>query len=255
MYPPPPPPPPCILPAGEHDWLLLNWVGAERVAVRQDPPPPPPLPPHLYLLTAPVCGMSLTANIYLVMKEWKAFILIRKPTRSDLEASSQNVCHSLHRSLCIAPLNSGGTPQAAERPLPKEAADLLSAGAESSPVKVEDCGEGLWRQVADLDVTGGDTECPGEWEFTTSPRTGCTKPDAAALLLLPPHPTPWSTVECAGGLLEDRRVPPMDLGGLTLLQRTQKSIVLLWLMVSLSLTIPRYRTLGIISTPRLQVPI
>ena len=111
------------------------------------------------------------------MKEWKAFILIRKPTRSDLEASSQNVCHSLHRSLCIAPLNSGGTPQAAERPLPKEAADLLSAGAESSPVKVEDCGEGLWRQVADLDVTGGDTTCPGEWGFTTSPRTGCTKPD------------------------------------------------------------------------------
>ena len=59
----------------------------------------------------------------------------------------------------------------------KEAADLLSAGAESVPVKVEDCGEGLWRQVADLDVTGGDTECPGEWEFATSPRTGCTKPN------------------------------------------------------------------------------
>ena len=59
----------------------------------------------------------------------------------------------------------------------KEAADLLSAGAESTPVKVEDCGEGLWRQVADLDVTRGDTTCPGEWEFATSPRTGCTKPD------------------------------------------------------------------------------
>ena len=59
----------------------------------------------------------------------------------------------------------------------QEAADLLSAGAESLPVEIEDCGEGLWRQIADLDGTGGDITCPGEWEFTNSPRTGCTKPD------------------------------------------------------------------------------
>ena len=44
---------------------------------------------------------------------------------------------------------------------------------------VPECGPGLWRRVADLDVTGADTTCPGEWTFlaTATPMVnGCTRP-------------------------------------------------------------------------------
>ena len=44
---------------------------------------------------------------------------------------------------------------------------------------VPECGPGLWRSVADLDVTGADTTCPGEWTFlaTATPVVnGCTRP-------------------------------------------------------------------------------
>ena len=64
----------------------------------------------------------------------------------------------------------------------KEAADLLSAGAESAPVKVEDCGEGLWGQVADLDITRGDTTCPGA--VRQAPLARCL------IRCMPPPPPP-----------------------------------------------------------------
>lgn len=45
---------------------------------------------------------------------------------------------------------------------------------------VPECGPGLWFPVADVDVTGDDTTCPGEWTFLSFPRIGCTRPDSGS---------------------------------------------------------------------------
>lgn len=44
-------------------------------------------------------------------------------------------------------------------------------------VVIPECGDGLWRSIADIDVSGNDTSCPSGWEFANTPRIGCTKPD------------------------------------------------------------------------------
>ena len=52
----------------------------------------------------------------------------------------------------------------------------INLAVAGSFLSVPECGPGLWRRVADLDVTGVDTTCPGEWTFLDTPRVGCTRP-------------------------------------------------------------------------------
>ena len=61
-------------------------------------------------------------------------------------------------------------------PKEKQAALSFINGIVSLSREVSQCGPGLWIPVADLDVTGDDTTCPGDWTFLATPRVGCTRP-------------------------------------------------------------------------------
>lgn len=70
--------------------------------------------------------------------------------------------------------------------------DLLRAA-----VGVPQCGPGLWRQVADFDVSGLPSECPSGWPFTLTPERGCARPTLDAGCVATTFPTgglPYSQV-------------------------------------------------------------
>ena len=58
---------------------------------------------------------------------------------------------------------------------PKEKiAALASINRAVAGRAIPECGPGVWRPVAEVDVTGADQTCPGEWSFLNT--FGCTRP-------------------------------------------------------------------------------